>query len=1507
MPWAARWRPRHNDLPGDALKALLKLLFASGGMAAAVGLVLAVQNFATYSSFAPLVQNGLPKAKFVPQVHIYGVSIDAPSGRVTMTLTPFTSRGVAVAIGKQYGMDLIGSSPAFGQYVFSLPQIKIGAGPSPHTATVYFPPFATTSDISNYLTHNGLQVATWTSTDDTTGRVAVVELPQITPVLIDAANGIYRASVPAGIDRSRLDDWAKTNGVQIISYDSTTGTLLIQGPKPKPVLVRTVVRRPATTSTTTTPAPQTVKLYIAFKPGTTFSQAQQAVQSAGGQITSFDSSTELGIATVTQSQLSPATASLTNAAQVNCVSQSSTACPSTVSGSTSTQPSPSPSPSGDGSSPSPAPSTTTSTGTGWTTTVVPSPTPTTTVALQLTATPMDGHVSLTWTAVTGAQSYQVMRSDGGATPTLVATTNATSLTDVGGTTGTQYTYTIAPVLSSGPDSTQAQTATALWVAAQSTPVLIASSPSTSTLSGSVSFTVSARTGDGAGSASWSLVSSAGATTQMGNSTAAPLTTDPLTWTAGIVWDSRAVLDGTYTLVVTMTDGSGHSTQTASTVKVSNAAPAAPTSLGATTVGTTVVLTWRQPASANGAAYLVQKDGDIKPVAAIATGSLSWADQNAGTGAHTYTVVLEDQYGNESNPVSASVTVSNAAVPVNAPGLTLVLPNGQRLAQDGAVDDRLLLVTDATTAGNPRFEYATDNGLWTRVPGTMSCSPQCTLDWNVSGFTHGHYAVRVVTNVATSLAQGFVVRGDHGLPAPSAPSALITPFGVSLTWSPSAGELATRYAVSRRHGSSWLLLARVDGTSYLDTQASPGANDYRVQAYDGDGAIGDASAMTTIIVPEVARNQQPASSLATRLAAPTGVHAVTAGSTVTLLWDPVAGATGYVVERAWQIDGQYEQAGRTGETVFRDSTAIGAVAFYKVLAFNVTQGGTESDVVSAAVIPTPTTSAASPFVLASGSSATSSQAAGTITLGTTQSSGSAGAQLQVIASGTASATPVSVQVQQLQSSTWYAVGQLSALTSGSTWTADGTVITSGLSEGAHQIRAVALSANGTVVGTTAASTLTVVHTASATTGVAAAVTGQTVTVTWNANPGSTYNVYRGVAGGSLALAASDVTGTSFVDASLSGGQSTSYAVTSVDVFGNESAFSQVESVITPIAWNTIAPAITILTPNAAERPDEAIIDLAAAVAANAGLANIDFSIAPTGSGAWSSIRNLVPSRPSAPPTPGGALVGGAATTTWTTTFSTAGLLPGRYDLRVTATDAAGRSAQQTSSLFVGAADARGPPATGFNLSATPSPTGIHLTWTGAPGDVFQVRRSFGALAGFVSLASTTSTSYDDSAVLPGSSYSYQVVRLSPALAFTAINSATAKSSFDASGQVKSSDGSLGVAVGSDSADKLALAVTPSANPPALAPNMTTAGAVYDVNATSLATGAAVHQLDQPATLTFAVPAGMTEAQAQGLSVFHWDEASRTWVREPTTLDWAHRVLIATVTHFSTFTITGTSDT
>src|SRR4029077_3244289 len=122
----------------------------------------------------------------------------------------------------------------------------------------------------------------------------------------------------------------------------------------------------------------------------------------------------------------------------------------------------------------------------------------------------------------------------------------------------------------------------------------------------------------------------------------------------------------------------------------------------------------------------------------------------------------------------------------------------------------------------------------------------------------------------------------------------------------------------------------------------------------------------------------------------------------------------------------------------------------------------------------------------------------------------------------------------------------------------------------------------------------------------------------------------------------------------------------------------------------------------------------------------------GSGIWTSILNMLPIKPASPSIPGGPGLAASGLITWATSLSTAGMAAGKYDFRVTATDASGRTAQKLDTFDVGAAGARGPPTPGFTLNSTATSTGVQLTWTGAAGDLFQVRRAYGSGLFFASL-------------------------------------------------------------------------------------------------------------------------------------------------------------------------------
>src|SRR5439155_20923374 len=69
-------------------------------------------------------------------------------------------------------------------------------------------------------------------------------------------------------------------------------------------------------------------------------------------------------------------------------------------------------------------------------------------------------------------------------------------------------------------------------------------------------------------------------------------------------------------------------------------------------------------------------------------------------------------------------------------------------------------------------------------------------------------------------------------------------------------------------------------------------------------------------------------------------------------------------------------------------------------------------------------------------------------------------------------------------------------------------------------------------------------------------------------------------------------------------------------------------------------------------------------------------------------------------------------------------------------------------------------------------GTHLAWTGGAGSAYQVRRAIGANGTFSSLATVAGTTFDDSDLIVGLTYAYQVVELDQSLIVTNTRTITA---------------------------------------------------------------------------------------------------------------------------------------
>ena len=105
----------------------------------------------------------------------------------------------------------------------------------------------------------------------------------------------------------------------------------------------------------------------------------------------------------------------------------------------------------------------------------------------------------------------------------------------------------------------------------------------------------------------------------------------------------------------------------------------------------------------------------------------------------------------------------------------------------------------------------------------------------------------------------------------------------------------------------------------------------------------------------------------------------------------------------------------------------------------------------------------------------------------------------------------------------------------------------------------------------------------------------------------------------------------------------------------------------------------------------------------------------------------------------------------------------YEIILTATDSTGLSATTSVNLPVGVDSS--PPTTPANLTATSSPSGIGLAWTGSTDNIavsnYRVDRCQGAgCSSYVQIATPTGTSFSDTGLIPSTSYSYRVSAVDP---------------------------------------------------------------------------------------------------------------------------------------------------
>jgi fibronectin type 3 domain-containing protein len=683
-------------------------------------------------------------------------------------------------------------------------------------------------------------------------------------------------------------------------------------------------------------------------------------------------------------------------------------------------------------------------------------------------------IDLTWSAVTDATNYTILRSPNGTTwTTLTAnpalTSSSTGYADTTVLAGTTYYYTVEAVDAAGT-SAGATTQNALTVPAA--PTLSATDSSATVVN-----------------ISWTAVKSA--TNYILQS--AP---DGSTWTsvvtqAGTTYSNTALTGDTkyyYQVIPVNATGNGAASNGPNVTTLL----AAPTGLAATAASASEIdLTWT--AETDAASYIIQRSTNqtiwktLTPNPALTSSSTSYADTTVQAGTtYYYTIEGVDAVG-----ASAPETSVNAMSYTGAPKLTA------SVASATVVNFSWNAVKGAT---NYVLQSSPDGSTWTSVvtqAGTTYANTGLTADtayyYQVLGVdTSGNGTASATVPVTTFLA------------APSGFTATVaSPTEIDLAWTSETD--ATNYVIQRSLNQTvWTTLSPSPAlssasTSYADTSVSAGTTYYyRLFSVDAAGTSAAATATATLTFP----------------AAPTLTATVASATSVNLAWNPVTGATSYIV--ASSPDGSTWTPISTQAGTSYTNTALTAdtAYYYEVTPLDATGGGPASN-----SVPVTTLLAAPSGFTASVASAT---------------------EIDLTWTTETDATNYTIQ-RSLNQTVWTTLAPSPALTSASTGYAD----TSVLPGTTYYYRLFSVDA----AGTSAPATLTTATVPGTPTLNAAVASATAVNLSWTAAKGATSYLVQSSPDGSTWTTIATQAGTTYANTGLTADTAYYYQVIGVDAAGD----------------------------------------------------------------------------------------------------------------------------------------------------------------------------------------------------------------------------------------------------------------------------------------------------------------------------------------------------------------------
>jgi fibronectin type 3 domain-containing protein len=264
----------------------------------------------------------------------------------------------------------------------------------------------------------------------------------------------------------------------------------------------------------------------------------------------------------------------------------------------------------------------------------------------LSATAGDKQVSLTWTASSGATTYNVKRATTSGSEKTIASASSASYTDLGLTDGTKYYYVVSAVNSYGESGNSSEANAAPVLAIPAVPTNLAAT------AGNAQVVLNWTASSGATSYNVKRATTSGAEATISSGTGAGYT-------------DSTVSNGTkYYYVVTAVNTAGESASSSEVNATPNlAVPAVPTGLTATPSDKQVALAWT--ASAGAASYNVKRSTTSGSEVTISSPtSASYTDSSVSNGTkYYYEVSAVNAAGQSANSSEVNATPATLATDV----------------------------------------------------------------------------------------------------------------------------------------------------------------------------------------------------------------------------------------------------------------------------------------------------------------------------------------------------------------------------------------------------------------------------------------------------------------------------------------------------------------------------------------------------------------------------------------------------------------------------------------------------------------------------------------------------------------------------------------------------------------------------------------------------------------------------------------------------------------------------